>query len=34
MPWSLSLRWPIEFFMFIDGLNRPRAAYYTLKRVA
>lgn len=32
MPWSLTVPWPIEFFMFIDGLDRPMAAYHTLKR--
>ena len=34
IPWSLTVPWPIEFFMFIDGLDRLRAAYYTLKRVS
>ncbi len=32
MPWSLTVPWPIQFFMFIDGLDQPTASYYTLKR--
>ncbi|MGD0010922.1 MAG: sugar-binding domain-containing protein [Terriglobia bacterium] len=32
MPWSLTVPWPIEFFMFIDGLDQPTSSYYTLKR--
>ncbi|HUY12917.1 MAG TPA: beta-mannosidase [Terriglobia bacterium] len=32
MPWSLTVPWPIEFFAYIDGLNRSTAAYYFLKR--
>ncbi len=32
MPWSLTVPWPIEFFMFIDGLDQPTASFYTLKR--
>jgi len=32
MPWSLTVPWPIEFFMFIDGLDQATAAYYFLKR--
>jgi len=32
MPWSLTVPWPIEFFMFIDGLDQPTASYYALKR--
>lgn len=32
MPWSLTIPWPIEFFMFIDGLDQATASYYFLKR--
>jgi beta-mannosidase len=32
MPWSLTVPWPIEFFMFIDGLGQPTTSYYALKR--
>lgn len=32
MPWSLTVPWPIEFFMFIDGFDQPTASYYALKR--
>lgn len=31
MPWSLTVPWPIEFFMFIDGLDQATASYYFLK---
>ena len=33
MPWSFTVPWPIEFFMFVDGLDQPTSSYYTLKRV-
>jgi beta-mannosidase len=32
MPWSLTVPWPIGFFMLIDGLDQPTASYYFLKR--
>jgi beta-mannosidase len=32
MPWSFTVPWPIEFFMFVDGLNQPTSSYYTIKR--
>ena len=32
MPWSFTVPWPIEFFMFVDGLEQPTSSYYTLKR--
>jgi beta-mannosidase len=32
MPWSFTVPWPIEFFMFVDGLDQPTSSYYTLKR--
>jgi beta-mannosidase len=33
MPWSFTVPWPIEFFMFVDGLDQPTSSYYTIKRV-
>jgi len=33
MPWSFTIPWPIEFFMFVDGLDQPTASYYTIKRL-
>ena len=33
MPWSFTVPWPIEFFMFVDGLGQPTASYYTIKRL-
>lgn len=33
MPWSFTVPWPIEFFMFVDGLDQPTASYYAIKRV-
>jgi beta-mannosidase len=32
MPWSFTVPWPIQFFMFVDGLDQPTASYYFLKR--
>jgi beta-mannosidase len=32
MPWSFTVPWPIEFFMFVDGLDQPTVSYYTIKR--
>jgi beta-mannosidase len=32
MPWSLTVPWPMEFFMLIDGLDQPTPSYYALKR--
>ncbi len=33
MPWSFTVPWPIQFFMFVDGLDQPTSSYYTIKRV-
>jgi beta-mannosidase len=32
MPWSFTIPWPIEFFMFVDGLDQPTPSYYFQKR--
>ena len=31
MPWSFTVPWPVEFFMFVDGLGQPTSSYYALK---
>jgi beta-mannosidase len=33
MPWSFTIPWPIQFFMFVDGFGQPTASYYTIKRL-
>ncbi len=33
MPWSFTVPWPIQFFMFVDGLGQPTSSYYAIKRV-
>lgn len=33
MPWSFTVPWPIQFFMFVDGLDQPTSSYYAIKRV-
>ena len=33
MPWSFTVPWPIEFFMFVDSFGQPTSSYYTIKRL-